>query len=281
MPIATQRRNKESTLNLNGMELKKLSKAKLIQIVFEQREALCLQRNALDEKAQRIIELTEQLARLNQERDEQKRQAINKTVNEPSSKKPEWDKEGNPKPKTKKPKKKKRKKSVGCGNQSKSSLIPEETYYTSLTACLDCETDLSDKPGRIVEDTQAPAEKTCVTEEIEETKGCPTCKKIVSSKTEKALPGSDIGLNATIEMAYLWVMCALSRPNIHAFFNHFKTLSMSTAGISKMRNDVKQGTAIWQMKRVGELMGNGGGYGSSPTNEAPITGRINHGRSSR
>jgi transposase len=82
----------------------------------------------------------------------------------------------------------------------------------------------------------------------------------VSSKTEKALPGSDIGLNATIEMAYLWVMCALSLPNIHAFFNHFKTLSMSTAGISKMmirlrkildpvyeeiRNDVKQGTALW------------------------------------
>jgi hypothetical protein len=139
----------------------------LIQIVLEQRETLCLQRNALDETAQSIIELTEQLARLNQERDEQKTQAINKTVNEPGSKKP---------------KKKKRKKRPGCGNPSKSHLIPEETHDTPLTVCPDCETDLSDKPGtpkpgRIVEDTQAPAEKTCVTEEIEETKGCPTCKK--------------------------------------------------------------------------------------------------------
>jgi transposase len=111
-----------------------------------------------------------------------------------------------------------------------------------------------------VEDTQAPAEKTCVTEESEETKWCATCKKIVSSKTEKALPGSDIGLNATIEMAYLWVMCALSMLNIEAFFKAFKTLKISTAGISRMmirlskilepvyeeiRNDVKQGVAIW------------------------------------
>jgi transposase len=82
----------------------------------------------------------------------------------------------------------------------------------------------------------------------------------VSSKTDAALPGSDIGLNATIEIAYLWVMCALSTPNIAAFFKTFKTLTISTAGICKMMirlsnilepvvdeilNDVKQGAAIW------------------------------------
>ena len=123
-----------------------------------------LQGNALDETEQKIIELTEQLTQLKQEQDKQKTQAINKTVNEPSSKKPEWDKDGNPKPKTKKPKKKKRKKRPGCGNPSKSHLTPEETNYTPLTTCPNCEIDLSDKsgtpkPGRIVEDTQAQQKK--------------------------------------------------------------------------------------------------------------------------
>ena len=83
---------------------------------------------------------------------------------------------------------------------------------------------------------------------------------MVSSTSEKALPGSDIGLNAMIEMAYLWVMCALSFPKIRDLFINFKTLKLSTAGISRIMirlsgilqpvyeeilNDVKQGTKIW------------------------------------
>jgi len=58
--------------------------------------------------------------------------------------------------------------------------------------------------------------------------------KMVSSTSEKALPGSDIGLNAMIEMAYLWVMCALSLPKIRALFIDFKTLRPSTARISRI-----------------------------------------------
>lgn len=83
---------------------------------------------------------------------------------------------------------------------------------------------------------------------------------MVCSKTERALPGSDIGLNATIEMAYLWVMSALSLPKIQALFTSFKALTLSTAGISRMMirlsgllqpvyeeilADVKQGAHIW------------------------------------
>lgn len=116
------------------------------------------------------------------------------------------------------------------------------------------------KPARTVEDIAPPEAKTQVSSEITETKWCPQCKKTVSSKTEAALPGSDIGLNAIIESAYLWVMCALSLPNIQALFKNFKTLTVSSAGISKMMirlskilepvyeeilNDVKQGAAIW------------------------------------
>jgi transposase len=239
----------------NGTDLTKLTKAKLVAKIIEQQQAL-------SDKDKQIAELTEQLA---QQQDEQKQKAINKTANEPTSKKPEWDKDGNPKPKKKKPKRKKRKKRQGCGNQSKSHLIPQAIHHTELTECPDCKSDLSDKPGtlrpsRIVEDTLPPEEETWITEEIEESKWCSTCKRMVSSKTERALPGSDVGLNATIEMTYLWVMCALSMPNIQAYFKSFKGLSVSTAGISKIMirlsnilkpvyqeilNDVKQGVAIW------------------------------------
>ncbi len=258
----------KGVVNLDGAALEKLSKAKLIQLILEQQETFSCQSSVLDEKEKKIEELAEQLGQLQQEQDTQKTQAINKTVNEPSSKKPEWDKDGNPKPSNKSKsdkKKRKRKKRPGCGNQSKWHLIPQEVHYTELKSCQHCGTDLIDRPGtakpsRIVEDTPPPAEKTVVTEEIEETKWCTVCKKTASSKTEAALPGSDIGLNATIEIAYLWVMCALSTPNITAFFKTFKTLTISTAGISKMMirlsnilepvyeeilNDVKQGAAIW------------------------------------
>ena len=111
-----------------------------------------------------------------------------------------------------------------------------------------------------MEDIAPPAEKTTVFKEVTESKWCDQCKKMVSSTSEKALPSADIGLNAMIEMAYLWVMCALSLPKIRALFIKLKTLRLSTTGISRIMirlsgilqpvydeilNDVKQGTKIW------------------------------------
>jgi hypothetical protein len=85
-------------------------------------------------------------------------------------------------------------------------VVPDETHEIPLDACPCCGTDLQDRqgtkrPGRLVEDIAPPEEKTSVSEEITQSKWCPQCKKMVSSRTERALPGSDIGLNATIEMA--------------------------------------------------------------------------------
>jgi len=242
-----------------------LPKAKLIAIILEQRKEA---RILLEEKEKRITELKRQLAKLQDEVDkekaEQKIKEINKHVNQPTSKKPEWDKDGNPTPATK-GQKKKRKKRPGCGNPGKSGLRPDETHFIPLASCPCCGKDLGGMKGkadsgRIVEDIPSPAEKTTVFEEVTETKWCDQCKKMVSSTSEKALPGSDIGLNALIEMAYLWVMCALSFPKIRDLFINFKTLKMSTAGISRIMirlskilqpvyeeilNDVKQGTKIW------------------------------------
>ena len=73
-----------------------------------------------------------------------------------------------------------------------------------------------------MEDIAPPAEKTTVFKEVTESKWCDQCKKMVSSTSEKALPGADIGLNAMIEMAYLWVMCALSFPKIQRSFHQLQ-----------------------------------------------------------
>jgi hypothetical protein len=77
-----------------------LSKAKLIAMILGQREDTRIQ---LEEKDKQITGLSEQLAKLQGEIDNEKAgkkiKDINKHVNQPTSKKPEWDKDGNPKPK--------------------------------------------------------------------------------------------------------------------------------------------------------------------------------------
>ncbi len=242
---------------LDHTELEKLTKAELIERVVALRQTL-------SEKDQQIAALTEQLTRHQQQQYDQQQQEINKTVNQPSSKKPEWDKDGNPGQGKTKQRKLKRSKQPGSGNQRK-TRAPDETHFTPLDECPECGDNLSKRRGtvtvgRTVEDIDPPAEKTTVATEIGEMKWCPRCKKMVSSTTESALPGSDIGLNATIEIAYLWVMSALSLPNIQALLSAFNALSLSTAGISRMMirlsgimqpvydeilTDVKHGAHIW------------------------------------
>lgn len=256
-----KKNDQKEPLELDPAALRKLSKAKLIRIIFEQNKTHALQ---MAEQHKQITQLTEQLAKYKLQSDEDKTKEINKKVNEPSSKKPEWDKDGNPKWVKPNKRKRKRSKRPGCGNQRKSREA-DETHVIALKHCPDCGKHLSKrhgmlKAGRLVEDIEPPQQQTTLSKEIEETKWCPDCKKMVSSHTEKALPGWDIGLNATIEMAYLWVMSALSLPKIQEIFRSFKALKRSTSGISKIMirlsgilqpvydeilTDVKQGARMW------------------------------------
>jgi len=250
---------------LDQAGLEKLLKGTLIALILEQREDT---RSRLEEKDQQITELSEQLAKLQSEIDQetarQTIKAINQHVNQPTSKKPEWDKDGNPMP-APTGQKKPRTKRAGCGNPGKSGLTPDETQFIPLAACPCCGKDLGGRQGhansgRLVEDIRPPAEKTTIFNEVTESKWCDHCKTMVSSTSEKALPGADIGLNAMIEMAYLWVMCALSFPKIRELFINFKTLRLSTAGLSRIMirlndilqpvyeeilHEVKQGAKIW------------------------------------
>ena len=74
------------------------------------------------------------------------------------------------------------------------------------------------------------------------------------------MPRSDIGLYAAVRMAYLWVVMALSLPNIQTYLSRFMRLAISTSGISSLmiriadiltpvaeeiRQDVRIGFQIW------------------------------------
>lgn len=238
--------------------LTKISKTAVIKLFLTLRDAFI---SVIKEKDEEIRRLTEKVKNLEEKRDSKKQKEVNKTSNQPSSKKPEWDKDGNPK---KKPKKN-RKKRKGSGNKRKNDLIPDTTNHTCLDNCPLCGKDLRDQQvteqtNRIVEDIINTPTETVITEEVQERKWCSNCEKIVSSKTEKALPGWDIGLNTTVLTAYLWVVNALSLPNIRKFLGSFMKLTISASGISRMLirlskillplydeilKDIKVGCKIW------------------------------------
>jgi transposase len=221
-----------SILNFPERKLQSLSKKELIQMILSLRSELS---DVQTESAVKIAALEGKLAEQEAALDKKTKADINKAVNQPSSKQPEFNKKTGPN------KKKKRKKThkgrQGAGNQSKPE--PEVTNHNSLDVCPECQTDLSDQPvtevvSRIVEDIPPIPEKTIISEEIQERKWCPTCNKIVSLASEAALPRSDVGLRALCLIAYLWVVSAISMPGITAFLNAFFRLRLSTAGISRM-----------------------------------------------
>jgi hypothetical protein len=212
-----------------------------------------------------VVRLSDKVANLEAQIAKMKEQQANNSVNQPSGKKPEWAKGKDPKGPKPRRKGKLGGKRKGAGNRPKKDLIPDEHVHNELDQCPDCDTDLTDQKvldtnTRVIEDTPPPPDKTVVTAETSDRKWCPTCKKVVSAKSELALDGSDIGLNAAILMVYLWVVPSLSLPNIQAYLSRFMRLDISTSGISKLvvriaeiltpvadeiLEDVRNGFKIW------------------------------------
>src|SRR6266704_2485644 len=119
-------------------------------------------------------------------------QRVNETVNQPSGKKPEWDKGNGADPDKPPPKRKLGGRRPGSGNRPKPNPKPDRSIHNPLERCPECQTDLSSVPPagdvneRIIEDMEPPAEKTVVTEETSDRKWCPSCQKIVSAKSALA-----------------------------------------------------------------------------------------------
>ncbi len=220
----------DHALRLNEADLLKTSKSELVWMLLVVREQLIQERQSHEEE---VAQLKETIAQAVCEREKATQQEINQTTNQPSSKKPEWDKGES----VTRGRRKKRRGRPGAGNRPKPE--PDVIHENPLLECPVCGTDLSDRPvletpTRIVEDIPPPPEKTVVSEEIQERKWCPTCQVIVSSQSERALPKSDIGLQASVLIAYLWVVLAISLPGIVAYLGTFFRLALSTAGVSRM-----------------------------------------------
>jgi transposase len=188
-----------------------------------------------------VSTLHEKIALLEKEISDEKIKKINLKVNCPTSKLPEWeDKSGSKKIEKKKVKKpKKRKKNEGSGNQFKKDEVPADIKLTSNKFCPHCESDLTNVIpfeifSRIVEDINKTPKSTNITLENQERVKCPSCKKKVTAQSEAALPKSDIGINTTVLLTYLWVWAAISLHKIADYLNSFFSMKISTSGISKM-----------------------------------------------
>jgi hypothetical protein len=74
-----------------------------------------------------------------------------------------------------------------------------------------CGKDLSDQAPldstneRVIEDIPDPPEETSVKLVTQQKKYCADCQQVITAKSDLALPGADIGLNATVLACYLWV----------------------------------------------------------------------------
>lgn len=207
---------------VNETQLRSCSKGELVHLITS--------------LSARVVKLESDVSDLTAQLSAKKVAQVNQTANQPTSKMPEFDK-GKIKREKKTKRKKRRQKRAGSGNRPKPE--PDQTNYNPLDVCPICTSVLVDQPiiettTRIVEDIPPPPEKTAITEEVCEKKWCSECKDVVSSFTEAALPKSDIGLNALILIAYLWVVPAMSLPGIQRYLAQFYSMAVSTSGLSKM-----------------------------------------------
>ncbi len=202
---------------------------------------------ALEKLRKKYVELEKQIKQLKEENkilkaelESQRVKEVNKEANKPSSKQPEWDKKGvgNDGKGKKKGKGRGKKPRKGSGNRPK-NCKPDRTEIAPVEECDMCGKDLSkEEPlesanDRIIEDIPDPTEKTDIIKVVQEKKYCNECKNVITAKSDLALPGADIGLNATVLITYLWVAVCLPYTKIKDYLHTFFGLRVSTSGLSQ------------------------------------------------
>ena len=211
----------------------KWRKAKLIKALVELRDKYL-------QSQTRVNQLEKENTQLKDRLEKDKIKATNKEVNKPSSKQAEWEKGGSKKQDKGKKKRRGRKQKArqGAGNRTKNKK-PNQTATASVEQCDLCGKDLGDQPPlkstneRIIEDIPDPPKKTDVTLVTQQKKYCEDCQQVITAKSDLALPGADIGLNATVLACYLWVAACLPYPKIKDYLATFFRFSISTSGLSR------------------------------------------------
>jgi transposase len=221
----------KSILIATYLTLSKWPKRRLIQ-------ALERLRTRYTELETRANKLKEENAKLRQQLEQQKIQATNKLVNKPSSKQAEWEKDSSKDKGKQKRKRRNRKPRKGAGNRPK-NLVPNSEETATVDTCDLCGKDLSAQAPlestneRIIEDIVEPPEQTLVTLVSQEKKYCTDCQEVITAKSDLALPGADIGINATVLVCYLWVALCLPYTKIKEYLAAFYKLPVSTSGLSR------------------------------------------------
>lgn len=214
-------------------------KLKLIEALDKLRKKYIELEKQVSEFREENKRLREENKKLREELEGQKIKSVNKETNKPSSKQAEWEEKGvgNDR-KGKKGKGRGNKPREGAGNRSKNSET-DRTETIHVEKCSICGKDLSKEEPlestneRTIEDIPEPVEKTDVIKIIQEKKYCNNCKEVITAKSELALPGADIGLNATILVCYLWVAVCLPYTKIKEYLKTFFGLKISTSGLSR------------------------------------------------
>lgn len=183
------------------------------------------------------LKLEKENQRLQSEIDRYKLQQVNKTVNQPTSKQPEWEAKGVGNDGKGKQRGRGKKGRKGSGNQPK-NLKPTRKEIDPVDQCCYCGADLSDtavlksnNTRTIIDIPRIPVEPEVILVE-QQKKYCHHCQKIVTARSTSALPGCDIGLNTTVTIIYYWIASGLSLPRISACLKDFFSVNLSTAGLS-------------------------------------------------
>jgi len=196
-----------------------------------------------------LLQLQKEIKNLEKENNELKEQLkkqklgdVNKEANKPSGKQAEWEKVPAKKSDSNKDSKRKpsrkRKARKGSGNRIKKRK-PTKIERAKVDKCGTCGKYLKNKPvldssnEHTVEDIPEPCEKTNIIKIEKEKKYCGGCQKVTTAKSERALPGADIGLNATVLICYLWTALCLPYTKIMDYLDSFYGLKLSTSGLSK------------------------------------------------
>lgn len=181
--------------------------------------------------------LKQELERYKAEEEKRKIKAVNLKSNQPTSKQPEWELKGVGNDGHGKKKGRGKQSRLGAGNKAKSSLITrQETAKVEI--CDNCGADLSNEPVleskniRIIQDIPPVQIQPEVIEVVQEKKFCHSCKKVITAHSELALPKSDIGINTTIMLSYMWVSLCLPFTRISSYLTAFYGQTITTAGLS-------------------------------------------------
>lgn len=229
----------QSILTATLQVLAVFSKRKLIGaflLLREQYIELSGEHSGLQKKYE---ELDEKYKTLQAEKAMQQLHDVNKKVNQPTSKLPEWEMKGVGNDGQGKKKGRGKKGRKGAGNKIKDCQITQHET-AKVEKCNICGKDLSEQAPlktenvRIIEDIPSIPIAVQVVEIRQEKKYCRHCKKVVTAKTDRALPGTDIGLNTVVKVIYMWIGSCLPFTKIASSLDTFYKQRISTAGLSKM-----------------------------------------------